>query len=337
MDDGRPFAHPRTVRENAAAKSPSDGLDSLHRTEADFIESPSVPENYQTWESHHEASRRHRLRCLGHHSCHELCQGRGWTLTGVMARTKAHAEALAANAGCRAAATLEELLADKPDLVVEIAGIGAAKAYGEAVLEAGCDFVLVSAGALADADWKARMTETALRTGRRIHVASGAIGGFDVLRTAAPHGRRGGDLREHQVPEEPLGAPGLMGVELPADRETLAFEGGVEEAVRGFPKNINVAAATVSAADAPNVRVRLVARPGLTVNTHHIDVKAGEMHCELFFHSAYDPKNPRSSTSTAWSVPRASQEPREPDLLLLTRLKTRPPPCAAALSGRSAP
>lgn len=48
--------------------------------------------------------------------------------------------------------------------------------------------------------------------------------------------------------------------------------------------------------------MRLVASPGLTVNTHHIDVKAGEMHCELFFHSAYDPKNPRSSTSTAWSV-----------------------------------
>lgn len=208
-----------------------------------------------------------------------FARAEGWTLTSVMARTKAHAEALAANAGCSAATTLEELLADKPDLVVEIAGIGAAKAYGEAVLEAGCDFVLVSAGALADADWKARMTETALRTGRRIHVASGAIGGFDVLRTAA-----------------------LMGVELPADRETLAFEGGVEEAVRGFPKNINVAAATASAADAPNVRVRLVARPGLTVNTHHIDVKAGEMHCELFFHSAYDPKNPRSSTSTAWSV-----------------------------------
>lgn len=114
-----------------------------------------------------------------------FARAEGWTLTGVMARTKAHAEALAANAGCRAATTLEELLADKPDLVVEIAGIGAAKAYGEAVLEAGCDFVLVSAGALADADWKARMTETALRTGRRIHVASGAIGGFDVLRTAA--------------------------------------------------------------------------------------------------------------------------------------------------------
>lgn len=212
-----------------------------------------------------------------------FARAEGWTLTGVMARTKAHAEALAANAGCRAATTLEELLADKPDLVVEIAGIGAAKAYGEAVLEAGCDFVLVSAGALADADWKARMTETALRT-------------------AALMGVEEATFESTKSPKSLSGAPGLMGVELPADRETLAFEGGVEEAVRGFPKNINVAAATASAADAPNVRVRLVARPGLTVNTHHIDVKAGEMHCELFFHSAYDPKNPRSSTSTAWSV-----------------------------------
>ena len=210
-----------------------------------------------------------------------FARAEGWTLTGVMARTKAHAEALAANAGCRAATTLEELLADKPDLVVEIAGIGAAKAYGEAVLEAGCDFVLVSAGALADADWKARMTETALRTGRRIHVASGAIGGFDVLRTAALMGVEEATFESTKSPKSLSGAPGLMGVELPADRET---------------------AATASAADAPNVRVRLVARPGLTVNTHHIDVKAGEMHCELFFHSAYDPKNPRSSTSTAWSV-----------------------------------
>ena len=40
-----------------------------------------------------------------------FARAEGWTLTGVMARTKAHAEALAANAGCRAATTLEELLA----------------------------------------------------------------------------------------------------------------------------------------------------------------------------------------------------------------------------------
>lgn len=142
-----------------------------------------------------------------------FARAEGWTLTGVMARTKAHAEALAANAGCRAATTLEELLADKPDLVVEIAGIGAAKAYGEAVLEAGCDFVLVSAGALADADWKARMTETALRTGRRIHVASGAIGGFDVLRTAALMGVEEATFESTKSPQSLSGAPGLMGVE----------------------------------------------------------------------------------------------------------------------------
>ena len=36
-----------------------------------------------------------------------FARAEGWTLTGVMARTKAYAEALAANAGCRAATTLE--------------------------------------------------------------------------------------------------------------------------------------------------------------------------------------------------------------------------------------
>ena len=155
-----------------------------------------------------------------------FARAEGWTLTGVMARTKARAEALAANAGCSAATTLEELLADKPDLVVEIAGIGAAKAYGEAVLEAGCDFVLVSAGALADADWKARMTETALRTGRRIHVASGAIGGFDVLRTAALMGVEVATFESTKSPKSLSGAPGLMGVELPADRLRGRRRGG---------------------------------------------------------------------------------------------------------------
>lgn len=231
-----------------------------------------------------------------------FAKAEGWTLTGVMARTRAHAEVLAQKAGCRAATTLEALLEDKPDLVIEIAGIEAAKAYGEAVLEAGCDFVLVSAGALADLEWKRRMIECARRTGRRIHVASGAVGGFDVLRTAALMGVDEVLFESTKSPGSLSGAPGLEGRTLPEDRETVAFEGGVEETVRGFPKNINVAAATSAAADAPNLRVRLVSKPGLTVNTHHIDVKAGEMRCELFFHSAFDANNPRSSTSTAWSV-----------------------------------
>ena len=60
-----------------------------------------------------------------------------WTLTGVMARSIAHAERLAKVGHCKATTDVNELLADQPDLVVEIAGIGAAKAYGAAVLDAG--------------------------------------------------------------------------------------------------------------------------------------------------------------------------------------------------------
>ena len=46
--------------------------------------------------------------------------------------------------------TLAELLATKPDLVVECAGHSAVKAYGAAILNAGVNLVVVSTGSLAD-------------------------------------------------------------------------------------------------------------------------------------------------------------------------------------------
>src|SRR5262245_25994739 len=46
--------------------------------------------------------------------------------------------------------TLPELLALKPELVVECAGHGAVAAHGEAILDAGIDLVIVSTGSLAD-------------------------------------------------------------------------------------------------------------------------------------------------------------------------------------------
>ena len=204
-----------------------------------------------------------------------FARAEGWTLTGVMARTKAHAEALAANAGCRAATTLEELLADKPDLVVEIAGIGAAKAYGEAVLEAGCDFVLVSAGALADADWKARMTETALRTGRRIHVASGAIGGFDVLQTVTLMAQAQG-LPETAGIETHTGAKGFRNTPVWAEHlltdteKTTVFTGNAKQAIATFPRRVNVAVATSLATTGPEIT-------GVTM--HSVPGWVGDDHC----------------------------------------------------------
>ncbi len=225
-----------------------------------------------------------------------------WTLTGVMARTIEHAERLAKVGHCKATTDLNELLADQPDLVVEIAGIGAAKAYGAAVLDAGCDLVVVSAGAFADPAWRDMMVKKAEALGRRIHVASGAIGGFDVLRTAALMGVDEVTIASTKSPKSLAGAPGLGDRVLSTTEEEIAFEGAVEEAVKGFPKNVNVAAATALATESQDLVVRVVSQPGLTENTHRITLKAGTLRTDLTFASSFDPTNPRSSVSTAWSV-----------------------------------
>lgn len=225
-----------------------------------------------------------------------------WTLTGVMARTIEHAERLAKVGHCKATTDLNELLADQPDLVVEIAGIGAAKAYGAAVLDAGCDLVVVSAGAFADPAWRDMMVKKAEALGRRIHVASGAIGGFDVLRTAALMGVDEVTIASTKSPKSLAGAPGLGDRVLSTTEEEIAFEGAVEEAVKGFPKNVNVAAATALATGSNDLVVRVVSQPGLTENTHRIMLKAGTLRTDLTFASSFDPTNPRSSVSTAWSV-----------------------------------
>ncbi|MDO5537514.1 MAG: Gfo/Idh/MocA family oxidoreductase, partial [Desulfovibrionaceae bacterium] len=144
-----------------------------------------------------------------------------WRLSGVLANTREHAEKLAGRLGCRALASLDELLEDRPDMVVEAAGVGAARAHAERVLRAGSSLVLLSAGCLADTEFAARLARAAEEGGSVLHVPSGAVGGFDLLRTLsfrdrqlARLGRADGDRLAVRVdnvkpPQGLAGAPWL--------------------------------------------------------------------------------------------------------------------------------
>lgn len=107
-----------------------------------------------------------------------------YELTGILGRTKEKTEALAEKGGCRPCSTLEELLEDKPDYVAEAASVKAVQDYGMKILSGGADMILLSIGALADETFYREISD-----GRKIHIASGAIGGFDVLRTISLMGQ----------------------------------------------------------------------------------------------------------------------------------------------------
>ena len=112
-----------------------------------------------------------------------------YELVGLFSRTTERAVGLAVELAtkgvkCKVCGSLEELLALGPDYLVEAASPACMKAITLPTLAAGCNIVTLSIGAFADDDFYAEATEAARKAGKRIYLASGATGGFDVLRTA---------------------------------------------------------------------------------------------------------------------------------------------------------
>ena len=240
-----------------------------------------------------------------------------WKLAGVYARTPEKAQALAGRFGCEAFTSAEAMLAARPAVVVEAAGGEAARQYAEAILRSGASLILLSGGILADEALALRLREAAEQGGSVLHIASGAIGGFDLMRTLAFRERQLARRGQKALPEQELearvdnfkapsllnGAPFLGGKELPADRRVEVFAGTAAEAIAGFPKNVNVAVAAASAsAGMGRTRVTIASDPALVENTHRIHVQGFGVRADMEFASLPDPENPRSSTMTAWSV-----------------------------------
>ena len=81
--------------------------------------------------------------------------------------------------------TVKELLELKPDYLVESASPAAMKELALPTLENGTAIITLSRGALADTSFYEKVKETAKANDTRVYLVSGAIGGFDVLRTTS--------------------------------------------------------------------------------------------------------------------------------------------------------
>src|SRR5215216_1423696 len=83
--------------------------------------------------------------------------------------------------GCHVTGDAADFLATSFDLVVEVAGHEALKAYAEDALRQGKDLLLISVGALADPHFEQRLHRAAHDYGRRVYLATGAIAGLDAI------------------------------------------------------------------------------------------------------------------------------------------------------------
>ncbi len=199
--------------------------------------------------------------------------------------------------------SMDQLIDAQPDMIVEFAGGGAVRAHAKNILDRGISMAIVSIGALADRALHAALEESARDSGARLYIASGAVGGFDLLRTLALAGDVQFTIASKKPPKGLNGAPCLEGRELSETEAECIFRGNATEAIAAFPKNVNVAVSSSLAADALNTAtVEVHSAPGIQGNTHVIQAENAVSRVEISVSSKPDPRNPRSSAIAAWSV-----------------------------------
>ena len=203
---------------------------------------------------------------------------------------------LAEKAECPACATLAELLAHQPDYVIEAASPQVVRDIALPTLAAGADLVVLSIGAFADRDFLDQVSATARQHQRRVHLVSGAIGGFDVLRTAALMSPIEASITTEKGPASLRNTP-IFDERLMHDTEkSEVFAGSAGDAIALFPTKVNVAVATALAtAGADQTRVSINSVPGFQGDDHRIEVRGEDVHAVVDIYS-------RTSAIAAWSV-----------------------------------
>ena len=161
-------------------------------------------------------------------------------------------------------------------------------------LRNGTSVITLSIGALADEAFYREVTETAKANGTRIYIASGATGGFDVLRTASLMGNTTARFFNEKGPNGLKGTP-VYDDSLQTEQCTV-FSGSAAEAIRLFPTKVNVTVAASRASVGPeNMQVSIQSTPGFVGDTQRVEIKNDQVHAVVDIYSA-------TSDIAGWSV-----------------------------------
>ena len=160
------------------------------------------------------------------------------------------------------------------DLVIEAAGRGAAHEIAKKALSRGKDAMVMSVGGILGNE---KELFGLAKTHRCcLYVPSGGVVGIDGLKAARIGKIHRVMITTRKPPQSFDDAPyviknkiGLKNLK----QEKVLFEGNAAQAVKGFPKNINVSATlSIAGIGAKKTRVRIIATPHMLVNVHEIYV-----------------------------------------------------------------
>jgi aspartate dehydrogenase len=227
----------------------------------------------------------------------------GLVLAAVSARDTARAATAMADFARPVPVVGLSQLSEEAEIVVECAPAAVLRDIAEPALAAGRTLMVLSSGALLD---NFDLVDLARRYGARILVPTGALLGLDAVAAAA----EGEIARVHMITRKPpgglAGAPYLERHGIAVDRISTAkrvFTGTAREAARGFPANVNVAAALALAGIGPErTTIEIWADPAVNRNIHKIEVEADAARFSMQIENVPSAENPKTGRLTPLSV-----------------------------------
>jgi aspartate dehydrogenase len=226
----------------------------------------------------------------------------GLVLTAVAVRDADKARRGLPQVGDMIALRTATALADDCDIVVECLPPTLFREVAIAAIDKGRIFMPLSVAQLLD---NGDLIERAKANGARILVPTGALLGLDAVRAAAEGTIHSVKMMTRKPPAGLEGAPHLVqnNISVAGLKEPKkVFDGTAREGARGFPTNVNVAAALSLAGIGPDkTMLEIWADPTLTRNTHTITVDADTMRLTMTIESVPS-ANPRTGKSVAPST-----------------------------------
>lgn len=219
-----------------------------------------------------------------------------YELVALFSRTTQRAEDLAQSLASqpKVCGSMEELLEMDLDYIVEAASPASMRSFALSALKRGISIITLSIGAFADDDFYAEVAHTARQSGARVYIASGATGGFDVLRTATLMGGATASFFNEKGPNALKGTP-VYREELQKEQCTV-FSGSAKEAIKKFPTRVNVTVAASRASVGPErMRVQMQSSPYFRGDTQRVEIRNPQVHAVVDVYSA-------TSEIAAWSV-----------------------------------
>ena len=171
--------------------------------------------------------------------------------------------------------SFSDLITSNSQIIIEAASQDAVKNHIPTLLKAKKDIITLSVGAYLDLNlYKKILLICENPKNGNLYIPSGALPSVDSIKAASLSNLDKVELTTRKPPAALIDAPGFERYSYSElNSEEIIFSGNAVEAVKLFPKNINIAATlSLSGIGPERTKVIIIADPTITRNIHTVEV-----------------------------------------------------------------